>query len=843
MGHASYLQSSFLGGEWAPEVQGHSPVDAYKIALNKCSNYCAIEQGSLVRRQGFQFVGHTKAGAAGRIQGFDISGTPLQLEFTDSWIRFINGDKFLSNGTKSVASISTATPAVVTTTGAHGFSTGDTVVFAAAAGTTGPLFFRQFVITNTGATTFTIVDALTSASIDGSTVPAAASGVYSTSRIAELASPYTGGDWAACTFLQDESSLIIFHKSYAARVITQVATGFGFAINTYTFQDGPYLDINLTATTLTPSAATGSVTITASAITGINGGSGFAATDVGRHIRLYSAPANWAAASTYAVGDQVLYVDGNSYVAIKNNSAGIVPTNIDHWSLLAFLPYWSWLLITAFTDTTHVTATVEPDVTGSSADANAALFNTLATKQWQLGLYSTTTGFPTCGTYHEGRLWASGVTVNRIDGSMSNLYGVFAPSAPDGTVSDANAVAFTTKANENNPILWMTADDVSLIYGTLTSEWVVKASALNDPITPSSVQARRLTTYGSSVGAGAQPVSALRMHIFIQRMNRKLIEVGHPQEAGQFYSPNTVTNLSLTGSHLSKSGIAEIRYTQSPQGYIWARTVDGRLIGLSYLRDADKLNAGWFQAPLGTGRTVTSISSGPSTDSFSNRLYIISSKAGTYWIEMLTDIFDDNKEDYDAFFVDAGIPTPYWNTTATGIKAWGFWAMIGTTLSGTFGTVDMGDAVVAADGSIVFPYTANFTAAYIASLQALDSDITPVIGSAYTSQWQLLRPDHAEDAGARAGPAFGKKRRNHWYAILLNRTQNMTIGTTFGTQYQIPLQDAGEHDVAASSLFSGIVSGTIDDDYSFDGMICGQQTRPVPGQVLAVGGFIESMDK
>ena len=43
--------------------------------------------------------------------------------------------------------------------------------------------------------------------------------------------------------------------------------------------------LTLQTTTLTPSAAgTGSRTITASAVTGINSGSGFLATDVGRQI-------------------------------------------------------------------------------------------------------------------------------------------------------------------------------------------------------------------------------------------------------------------------------------------------------------------------------------------------------------------------------------------------------------------------------------------------------------------------------------------------------------------------------------------------------------------------------
>ncbi len=83
MPKSSYLQSSFLGGEWAPEVQGRSEADAYRTGMNKCVNYFPIEQGSLLRRQGTQYIGHTKAGAAGRLTGFDLASGPLQLEFTD----------------------------------------------------------------------------------------------------------------------------------------------------------------------------------------------------------------------------------------------------------------------------------------------------------------------------------------------------------------------------------------------------------------------------------------------------------------------------------------------------------------------------------------------------------------------------------------------------------------------------------------------------------------------------------------------------------------------------------------------------------------------------------------
>jgi len=55
-----------------------------------------------------------------------------------------------------------------------------------------------------------------------------------------------------------------------------------------------------------------------------------------------------------------------------------------------------------------------PTGTGTSAGVNVqilgdALLYTTAIRVWRLGLYSDANGWPTCGTWHEGRLWLSGV--------------------------------------------------------------------------------------------------------------------------------------------------------------------------------------------------------------------------------------------------------------------------------------------------------------------------------------------------------------------------------------------------------------------------------------------------
>lgn len=755
MGHSSYCQVNFLGGEWAAEVQGRSDVDTYKTGLNQCVNYYPIEQGSLQRRQGLTYVGHTKAGVAGRVKGFDLAGNSLQLEFTDGFVRFIRGTSYLPNGVVDIASISTAKPAVVTTKTAHGFSNNDTIYFTLQSSRAIPstLFNRQFVITVLTGTTFSIADAITTEAIDGSTIGWNAplgSGTYTTTRIAELATPYVGGDWAGLTFVQDEGQIILFHTKYATRTITQVSTGFGFSIGLYVYLDGPYLDINATTTTLTPSGSTGSITVTASSVVGVNGGLGFLTTDVGRSIRMYNAPAPWdKVKADYAVGDQVLYVDGNSYVALKAGShqTGVVPTNIDHWALLSFLPYWTWMIITARNSTTQVVATIQQ----STSTTSNSLFNTLATKQWQLGLYTNTISWPTCGTYREGRLWLAGVIVNRVDGSVSNQYTVFSPTGDDGTVADSSAISGIIKANENNPIQWLADDDAGLIFGTSSSEWKIKASNLDDPLTPSSSTPRRLTKWGSALGV--QPVVAHKMHLFVQRMGRKIIELGHPgAEGGALYTAMEVSNLSLTASHLSASGIAEIVFCDEPKPFVWARRNDGILVGMTYIRDANKLTAGWHQHPLGHSRLVESISSGPSTDQFTSRLYAVTNDPSNSvrWVEMLTDVFDDNKKDYQGFFVDGGLaPASAKVTTVAvegfdGVRFYGYWPMIGKTLSAYVGGLDLGDKVVDANGFLDYPFTSTFHLGFLMSnapqygTQGLIDGTAQVVASTYPNEANKL---------------------------------------------------------------------------------------------------------
>ena len=94
----------------------------------------------------------------------------------------------------------------------------------------------------------------------------------------EIVTPYTSAQLWDIQFCQSADTMYLVHNSHKPRVLTRTSD-IAWSLNTITFTDGPYLKQNDTATTITPSATTGSITLTASA-------SLFQATHVGAFFRL-----------------------------------------------------------------------------------------------------------------------------------------------------------------------------------------------------------------------------------------------------------------------------------------------------------------------------------------------------------------------------------------------------------------------------------------------------------------------------------------------------------------------------------------------------------------------------
>ena len=162
----------------------------------------------------------------------------------------------------------------------------------------------------------------------------------------EISSPYLTAELFDIKFAQSADVMYITHPNHEVMKLSRTGHT-AWTLAEVEFTDGPYLATNTTTTTLTPASAsvgTG-VNITASAVTGINGGAGFQTTDVGRIIS---------------------FNGGKAKITSRSSTTVVVCT-----------------ITTAFT-------------------------NTNATAAFNLGAFSDTTGHPSCVSFFEQRLVFAG---------------------------------------------------------------------------------------------------------------------------------------------------------------------------------------------------------------------------------------------------------------------------------------------------------------------------------------------------------------------------------------------------------------------------------------------------
>lgn len=477
------------------------------------------------------------------------------------------------------------------------------------------------------------------------------------------------------------------------------------------------------------------------------------------------------------------------------------------------------------------------------------LLYTVPIRTWRLGLYSDTTGWPTCGCYHEGRLWLAGAQGNRIDASMSNKSQTFSPTdLATGAVADSNGLSYVFNSNDVNSIFWLEPDQQGVLAGTQAGEWCIQASTNNAVLTPTNMQAHRVTTIGC---ANIAPVRADHTLVFAQKALRKVVEYFSDISYGRFSS----TDITDKFRHLTIGNIAELAYQAELAPIVWMRRADGTLIGCTYRREAMSTSqppmfAAGHQHVLGSGRIVESISIGPSANGTLPTLTMITNDTATgiRHVEMLTDIPDETAPLSSAWYLDDAVAPSSYTTTFTSCTFNGLWHLNGKTVSVFAGGLDCGDYVVS-NGSVVVPFGDGvaagagqglFTQDFVA---AFNGAMPCVIGFTYTTQGQMVRPALQAEAGTAAGPAFGKIRRSHQYGVMLVNSRAPQIGVDFTNLRTAQIRTPGGSDYSALTAFTGMHVDTLEDDYTMDSMLAWQQTRPLPCNIAALGAYLSTQDK
>jgi hypothetical protein len=236
-----------------------------------------------------------------------------------------------------------------------------------------------------------------------------------------------------------------------------------------------------------------SVTLTASATTGINGGSGFLTTDVGRQVRVYSEDA-----------------------------------------------YWHWGTITARASSTQVTVTKETPPFASTAGF----------PDWRLGAFSDSSGYPRAVSFFQERLcyggtrglpqtvWAS--TVGGFD-DFSTSIPLLADDAFQFTLADVS------------PIQWL-AESGDIMIGTSSAIRNLTAADKNKGLSATNVQQGRPARAGTTA---KQPALAGEAALFVSKDGKAVRELTYSFDAQAFVAPDvSVLSEHITVRGVKQFGVA-----------------------------------------------------------------------------------------------------------------------------------------------------------------------------------------------------------------------------------------------------------------------------------------------
>ena len=463
--------TNFTGGELSPRLDGRNDLTKYASGCKTLENFVVYPHGAAARRPGTTFVAEVANSAnKTRLIPFEFSTTQTyMLEFSNLKMRVYKDRGSVLEGDKTISGITKANPAVVTATG-HGYENGDEVVISGVVGMT-EVNSKRFLVANKATNTFELTDK-DGTNINSSSFTTYASGGVS-NKVFEITTPYTTAQLFDLKFAQSADVMYITHPEHEVEKLSRTAHT-AWTLTDVDFTNGPYMDANITTTTLNPGSHTvgTGVAVVASAVTGINSGSGFLSTDVGRLLQF-----------------------GDGYGEI-----------------------------TAVADTLNITITIIEDLGSATASAN-----------WSLGSFSDTTGHPSCVTFFEQRLVFAGTTSQpqTIFFSKSGDYENMDANI-GGTVADDDAIIYTIASNQVNAIRFMTATR-TLIIGTAGGEFTVSGGGTDNAITPTNILIKKQSNHGA---ANVDAIAVGNATLFLQRAKRKIRELAYNFDVDGYIAPD-----------------------------------------------------------------------------------------------------------------------------------------------------------------------------------------------------------------------------------------------------------------------------------------------------------------
>jgi hypothetical protein len=719
---SSVIQNSYAGGEIAPALYGRTDLARYMNSLKTCRNFIAQQYGGAKNRAGFRFVAEVKDSTKETVLlpfAFSTVQTYV-LEFGNLYQRIIKNAGVVTEPTKAITGATAANPVAITSA-AHGYLTGEEVYISDVVGMTA-INGRNFKITVLTVNTYSLQD-LAGNNINGTAYAAYVSGGTS-ARIYTVATPYAEADLTTLNYTQSADVMTVVHPSYYPRQVSRTGHA-AWTVSNFANVNGPFQDINVdTGKTVTISAASGAgITVTASAPI-------FTADMVGTqfYIEQKNFGTPWEPGKAVLVGN-IRRSDGKYYQALTAaNTGSLRPTHdADIWSDGSvdwdFLhPGFGACTITAFTDSTHVTATAIARLPDEVI--------TTATYKWAKSAWGGDQGYPSAVTYHQQRQVFAG-TAGAPPTNWTSRVGNYVDFGTSQPLVDDDAITFRIPGRQVNAVRHLLPLD-KLAVLTSGSEWVVGAGQ-TEVVTPSTISTKVQGYRGASK---VVPIVVGSTAIFLQDKGKSVYEMGYDYTSDKY----TGSDLTIPASHLfSGHAIVSWAYQQVPFQVIWAVRDDGVLLGLTYLKEQQV--AGWHRHDTVRGffESVCVISEDDEDVLHAVIRRTINGRSVRNIERMHTRTIRDIK---DAFFVDSGLTYDGRNTSATtmaisGGTTWSYQAETFTLTASAahFAAGDVGKEIhIPNDEQVIRLSITAYTSATVVTVSA-NRDIPAALRGVATTNW------------------------------------------------------------------------------------------------------------
>jgi hypothetical protein len=425
--------------------------------------------------------------------------------------------------------------------------------------------------------------------------------------VMEIATP-----WTTSTHLDDirydQSGDVIFVacKGVMQKRIERRAAH-SWSVVDYITDNGPFRAPNTSPTTITPSALTGAITLTASkplfraghvgalwklVSSGQNVTASISAEDAwSDSIRVFGvgtdraftivlsgtwtatvtlqrsigAPGSWTDVTTYVANQTVNYDDGLDNqeiyyrigVATGDYTSGTVEERLSYpsGSITGFVR------ITGYTSSTVVSASVLKALGAVTATAN-----------WSEGAWSTYRGFPSTVSLHESRLVWMGK--DKVWASITDDFIGF----DEEFVGDAGPISRSIGSGPVDAIRWSLSMQ-SLVFGGQGAEWSARSSSLEEPLTPTNFNLKAPTNRGS---AGVAAVLVDQTAIFVDRSAARVYELV-PDAVGK----HSAAELSAIVPEIGEPSVVRLGVQRNPDTRVHAVRSDGKVAMLVYDRNEE----------------------------------------------------------------------------------------------------------------------------------------------------------------------------------------------------------------------------------------------------------------